>query len=96
MKNRSRHAQVMDAPSSRDCIDCGEDILQTETAFFWETSEDEQFWMHAPKTEGPVCEACWVKRDNREPGDPDGEAFRGGEAAAFQRDELARIQRELK
>ena len=31
-----------------------------------------------------------------EPDEPDGECFRGGEAAAFERDEQARIQRELK
>jgi hypothetical protein len=97
MKNRNRHAQVMDAPlPSRDCLDCYEPIAETETAFYWETSEDEQFWINAPKTEGPVCEACWVKRDNREGPEPDGEAFRGGEAAAFRAEEQARIQRELK
>jgi hypothetical protein len=37
-----------------------------------------------------------VIRDNREPPEPDREAFRGGEAAAFHRDEQVRIQRELK
>lgn len=42
------------------------------------------------------CASCAAEYDNREPGDPDGEAFRGGEATAFQRDEQARIQRELK
>jgi hypothetical protein len=31
-----------------------------------------------------------------EPPEPDGECFRGGEAAAFERDQQARIQRELK
>jgi hypothetical protein len=96
MKNRHRAAQVMPAPEPRDCLDCGESIQETETAFYWETSEDEQFWINAPKTEGPVCEACWTVRDNREPPEPDGEAFRGGEAAAYERDEMARIQRELK
>lgn len=33
---------------------------------------------------------------DREPSEPDGECFRGGEAAAFLADEQARIQRELK
>lgn len=95
-KNRNRSEQVMDAPITRTCLDCSEDIPETETAFYWETSEDEQFWINAPKTEGPVCEACWTKRDNREPPDPDGEAFRGGEAAVFIAEQQARIQRELK
>jgi hypothetical protein len=31
-----------------------------------------------------------------EPGDPDGEVFRGDEAAAFEREQQADIQRELK
>ena len=31
-----------------------------------------------------------------EPPEPDGEAFRGGEAAAFERETQARIQRDLK
>jgi hypothetical protein len=97
VKNRNRHAQVMDTPlPSRVCLDCEEDIELTDTAFFWETSDDEQFWINAPKTHGPVCEACWVKRDNYEPPEPDGECFRGGEAAAFRDAEQARIQRELK
>jgi hypothetical protein len=96
-KNQNRHAQVMTGPlPSRDCRDCEEPIPDTETAFYWETSEDEQFWLHSPKTHGPVCEACWVRRDNLEPPDPDGEDFRGGEAAAFLAESQARIQRELK
>jgi hypothetical protein len=33
-----------------------------------------------------LCELC-IEDDNREPGEPDGEAFRGGEAAAFARDQ---------
>ncbi len=96
MKNRNRHEQVIAEPLVRVCMDCEEDIPETETAFYWETSEDEQFWLRKPATEGPVCEACWNKRDNREPPDPDGEAFRGGEAAAYQAEQMARIQRELK
>lgn len=35
------------------------------------------------------CEDC-------EPPEPDGECFRGGEAAAYERDQMTRIQRELK
>ena len=33
---------------------------------------------------------------NYEPPEPDGECFRGGEAAAYEAEEMARIQRELK
>ena len=45
------------------------------------------------------CAACVRvddEDDNREPGDPDGEAFRGGEAAAAERESQAAIQRDLK
>ena len=41
------------------------------------------------------CPGCREWRDNREP-DEDGEAFRGGEAAAFEREQMAHIQRNLK
>ena len=43
-----------------------------------------------------LCQACWTEADNAEPGEPDGEAFRGGEAAAYEAEEMARVQRELK
>lgn len=41
------------------------------------------------------CVACRDWRENREP-DEDGEAFRGGEAAAYERERQAEIQRTLK
>ena len=41
------------------------------------------------------CHECFL-RANYEPPEPDGEAFRGGEAAAFEAETQARIQRELK
>jgi uncharacterized Zn finger protein (UPF0148 family) len=37
-----------------------------------------------------------IDDSNYEPPEPDGEAFRGGEAAAYSAEEQARIQRELK
>ena len=37
-----------------------------------------------------LCGDCYGGRE------PDGEAFRGGEAAAYEREQMARIQRELK
>jgi hypothetical protein len=94
--NRNRHAQTMLSIPALDCLDCAEPIPDTETAFYWETSDEEQFWMNSLPTEGPLCEECWVKRDNYEPPDPDGEAFRGGEAAAYEAEQQARIQRERK
>jgi hypothetical protein len=94
-KNQNRHAQVW-TERSRACGDCGEDIPLTETAFYWDVSDDEVFWTGCPPRFGPICELCWEKRDNYEPPDPDGEAFRGGEAAAFTADQQARLQRDAK
>ena len=73
------------------CIDCEEDIEGTR--YYVETSEDERFWLRAPATTGPLCERCMTKRDNYEPSDPDGEAFRGGEAAAYQAEQMWKAQR---
>jgi hypothetical protein len=41
------------------------------------------------------CPECqWFEgKEPREPGDPDGEAFRGGEAAAYEREQMAGWQR---
>lgn len=39
--------------------------------------------------EGTRCAECQHKHDNAEPGDEDGEAFRGGEAAAYQAEQQA-------
>lgn len=37
------------------------------------------------------CPECqWV--EGQEPGDPDGEAFRGGEAAAYEREQMSDAQ----
>jgi hypothetical protein len=46
------------------------------------------------------CPDChWVEggyhsNDDREPPEPDGEAFRGGEAAAYEREQMAGYQRQ--
>lgn len=42
------------------------------------------------------CLECLVAAGDYEPPEPDGECFRGGEAAAYQAEEMARVQRELK
>ena len=40
------------------------------------------------------CPRCGYHPDNdREPPEPDGEAFRGGEAAAYEREQMAKWQR---
>jgi hypothetical protein len=41
-----------------------------------------------------LCDPCKRRLDNYEPPDPDGEAFRGGEAAAYENEQLHRLQRE--
>lgn len=41
-----------------------------------------------------ACEACEELRDRcDEPSDPDGEAFRGGEAAAYEREQMIAAQK---
>ena len=47
------------------------------------------------KRECPMCGAVTVKAE-AEPPEPDGEAFRGGESQAFEREQQAAIQRTLK
>ena len=42
------------------------------------------------------CEVCGKEECKCEPGDPDGECFRGGEAAAYEAEQQAWIQRNLK
>lgn len=73
-----------------DCNECGEPATCE-----WDEGADYAYWTNGERFT-PVCADCWTVRDNEEPPEPDGEAFRGGEAAAFNRDEMARIQRELK
>lgn len=69
-----------------DCDDCGE--LATTTGKYWT-------W-HDRYREIPLCAECAERQRRREedgPGDPDGEAFRGGEAAAYENEQMARWQR---
>ena len=40
-----------------------------------------------------TCDECWTEADNYEPPEPDGECFRGGEAAAFQAEQQAAAMR---
>ncbi len=74
------------------CFDCDEEVGVRYWTF---SAEERQFTMGLP-VQALLCYSCWRKRDNYEPPEPDGEAFRGGEAAAFEAETQARIQRELK
>ena len=67
--------------------ECGEPVTKT-----WDEGEDFAFWTGQPR-HTPVCDECWTKRDNYEPPDPDGECFRGGEAAAYQAEQLEHARR---
>ncbi len=69
------------------CADCGEPATMD-----WDEGPDYAFWTSEPRRT-PICDDCWEKRDNREPPEPDGEAFRGGEAAAYQAEQMAAAQR---
>lgn len=43
-----------------------------------------------------MCQSCIDKEEGDGDRDPDGEAFRGGEADAYEREMLADVQRDLK
>lgn len=65
-------------PNLRDvACECGEPATRT-----FDEGPDFAFWTRQPR-HTPVCAECFTERDNAEPPEPDGEAFRGGEAAAF-------------
>jgi hypothetical protein len=49
-------------------------------------------WYGAAVRECPACGDETVKADI-EPPEPDGEAFRGGEAAAYEREQMSAAQR---
>jgi hypothetical protein len=74
------------APITGDC-ECGEPATK-----WWDEGEDYAFWTRQPRYT-PVCADCWTRNDNREPPEPDGEAFRGGEAAAYQAEQCAQWQK---
>ena len=56
--------------------------FEEEATTFFDRGADFQYWTGQPRRQ-PVCEACKSKLENRAPQEPDGEAFRGGEAAAY-------------
>lgn len=58
----------------------------------WDEGADYAFWTGQPR-HNPVCADCFREKDNREPPEPDGEAFRGGEAAAYAAEQAFQAQR---
>lgn len=71
--------------------DCYDDCGEPGTTV-WRHSDDEVFWTRCP-LEVVLCSDCWTRRDNREPAEPDGEAFRGGEAEAYWNEQMAQWQK---
>lgn len=67
--------------------ECGEDATR-----LWDEGGDYAFWTGQPRYT-PVCDACYEVKENYEPPDPDGECFRGGEAAAFAAEQAAAYRR---
>lgn len=57
------------------------------------TGDDDRDEGCSDNAETCECPECRKWRDNREPGDAGGEAFRGGEAAAYDRAQQADAQR---
>jgi hypothetical protein len=55
-------------------------------------------WMRMVKPDHwpATCDVCWQAAKDAEPREPDGEAYRGHEAAEASRWEMDRVQRELK
>lgn len=76
--------------SDRDCW-CGEPSVAQ-----FDHGRDYAFWTRQPQRE-PMCQECFDRATSRaeNPPEPDGEAFRGGEAAAYQA-ELLEAARRLK
>ena len=66
----------MSPPCDRGCA-CGEPATTT-----FDEGEDYAFWTRQPRYT-LVCWDCFTRRENAEPPEPDGEAFRGTEAAAY-------------
>lgn len=69
--------------SGEACDDCGELATTVGKEYTW---HDRYYLV-------PLCAVCLTRRENREPPEPDGEAFRGGEAAAYENEQMARWQR---
>lgn len=73
----------------REDCECGERAVRE-----WDEGEDYAFWTRHPRYT-PVCAECYQRKDNAEPPEPDGEAFRGNEAAAYRAEQMEKA-RQLK
>lgn len=71
------------------CHVCGED---DRPVLDWARVDP---WGHTDETV-KMCQPCIDLEENREPPEPDGEVFRGTEAAEYEREHMAAIQRDLK
>jgi hypothetical protein len=72
---------------AHDQCECGEPATQT-----FDEGEEYALWTRQPRLT-PVCAECFTRKDNAEPPEPDGEAFRGGEAAAYQAEQMHKARR---
>ena len=81
------------------CCICGEDCdeqdydARTRTSTHRECLDPDVWCLRHGK---PLATKCASYCEDCEPPEPDGEAFRGGEAAAYEAEQMARIQRTLK
>lgn len=76
----------------KTCYDCTEWGEDRHAVARWDNREVHYYLPHEPEWLD-LCAEHFSKRDNYEPPDPDGEAFRGGEAAAFAAEQMAAAQR---
>jgi hypothetical protein len=73
------------------CEKCACECGEPATQFF---DEGEQYARYTGEPRHtPVCAACFTRKDNEEHPEPDGEAFRGGEAAAYEREQMEQARR---
>lgn len=78
-----------------DCAEYGHDVNEDEpreATQRWDNREV-HYWIRSEPEWLNLCDCHYAKRDNAEPDDPDGEAFRGGEAAAYQAEQMTQAQR---
>ncbi len=87
-------------PHSHPCkrcgvrVECCGDVEQNYDGFpEWICREYHN--LQTGSIEDLLCEACEdaIQQENAEPPEPDGEDFRGGEAAAFQQEQMEQARR---
>lgn len=68
------------------CELCGE---EARPVFGWAKVDP---WGQKAHQDIHACQPCIDRQENQEPAEPDGESFRGGEAAAYDRERMAEAQ----